>query len=364
MTSPLRIHADPAYLPPGEPHVLMLYPWWGRSREHDVPRPDFADRYLEQGRGLFELTSLRDADVAVFPQDWKRGLHYTPETLVERAEVFAAEARAAGKRYLVFRDGDLADPVPLDGALVVRQSLFRSRRGPLEHAQPAFFEDLAEYVGGAPVPREYRERPTIGFCGVALAPAPERGLVRRLRGAAAGVKRRVRERLGLPAFQDIWVRQRAIDALRRQDAVDTNIVLREGWGGGAFAADRYDADRWRRTRQEFVDNVVGSDYTLCARGHGNFSYRLFETLCLGRIPVFVDTDCVLPFDFAVEWRDHCVWVDRTEIPRIGEKVAEFHSGLSPAEFVERQQACRRLWEEYLSPEGFFAHFHLLVDGAQ
>jgi hypothetical protein len=106
-----------------------------------------------------------------------------------------------------------------------------------------------------------------------------------------------------------------------------------------------------------VRSIVDSDYVLCARGIGNWSYRLYETLSLGRIPVFIDTDCVLPYDFAINWRDYCVWITRSEVSTIGERVAEFHESLSENDFVERQHACRKLWEDYVSPQGFFSNLY-------
>jgi hypothetical protein len=109
--------------------------------------------------------------------------------------------------------------------------------------------------------------------------------------------------------------------------------------------------------------MLESDYVLCARGNGNFSYRLYETLCMGRIPVFIDTDCVLPLDFDIDWRDYCVWVDEAEIEQIGDQVLEFHESLDESEFEERQRACRRLWETHISPQGFFANFHLHFEPA-
>ena len=109
-------------------------------------------------------------------------------------------------------------------------------------------------------------------------------------------------------------------------------------------------------RNEYVQNMVESDYILCARGAGNFSYRLYETLCCGRIPVFIDTDCVLPLESSIDWKSHCVWVEGSDVAHIGDQVAAFHASLTPAEFADRQRACRALWETHLSPQGFFAHF--------
>jgi hypothetical protein len=152
------------------------------------------------------------------------------------------------------------------------------------------------------------------------------------------------------------VRSRALAALAAQDDVDVNVVLRDQGGGGALYP-QVDRARWDVVRGEYVRNSVDSDYVLCARGAGNWSWRFSETLSLGRIPVFVDTDCVLPYDFVLDWRDYVVWIDRTEISRIGEIVARFHERLSDAEFRDLQRECRLVWEQYLSPYGFFANFH-------
>ena len=93
----------------------------------------------------------------------------------------------------------------------------------------------------------------------------------------------------------------------------------------------------------------------CARGAGNFSYRLYETLSCGRIPVFVDTDCVLPDEDMIDWRSLCVWVDESELDEIGERVAAFHAAYDDSSFRELQHECRRVWLERLSPEGWFEH---------
>ena len=64
------------------------------------------------------------------------------------------------------------------------------------------------------------------------------------------------------------------------------------------------------------------------RGGGNYSLRLYETLCLGRIPLFINTDCVLPFENNIDWKELCLWVDENDLDRIGEIVLDFHSSIS------------------------------------
>jgi hypothetical protein len=109
--------------------------------------------------------------------------------------------------------------------------------------------------------------------------------------------------------------------------------------------------------------MMDSDYVLCSRGFGNYSYRLYESLACGRIPVFVDTDCVLPYDFVIDWKRYCVWVDQSDLDSIPDRVAEFHDDLSPQQFEDLQLECRRLWEKWLAPEGFFAQFARHLDTA-
>jgi hypothetical protein len=150
--------------------------------------------------------------------------------------------------------------------------------------------------------------------------------------------------------------------LGRNPRLRRNFVLRQHFFGGVWQRAETDWSAVRAYRLEYVRNMVESDYVLCVRGDGNFSYRLYETLSCGRIPVFVDTDCVLPFHDELDWKSHCVWVDSRDVSRIDEIVLEFHERLSDREFVALQQSCRELWQRFLSPEGFFSHFYLHLSG--
>jgi hypothetical protein len=345
---PLRIWSSREDLPDGEPHVLALTPFWGRDNDPARPRPEYADALVESGRSVLDLVELADADVAVFPRDWKRAR----EDGTGQLETFVARAREAGKPALVYWQSDASDPFPVDGATVLRPSLFRSRRRPRELALPGFHEDLVAYCGGTLPIREKRERATVSFCGYAPAPpGRRRGAGARLRRVAGDLRRGAAVRRGVPLEEDRYVRWRALRELEAQDAVDTAFLRREDFGGGAVFPE-LDVERWQAARLEFVASVRANDYVLCARGGGNWSYRLYETLCLGRIPVFVDTDCVLPWDEEVDWPSHGVWLDRRDLGSLGERIAAFHEALSPDAFVALQRRNRALWEEWLSPLGF------------
>jgi hypothetical protein len=334
----LSIFSDRSYLPAGAPHHILFFPFWGKHPEDPRdPNTGRFDDYTKRGATVLQLTELEEADIAVLPADWSS---YSGDARARgRAREFVVRAAEAGKEPVVFFANDSTEPVPLPGATVLRTSLLRSVRRTNEFAHPAWSEDFVErYLGGEVQIRRRDERPVVGFCGLVASSRlllPVRLALRR------------QERL----------RRDALDRLDDSPAVETNFVRRDRFLGGALRGTALDLDLLASSRREYVENMVESDYVLCVRGAGNFSYRLYETLSCGRIPVFVDTDCVLPFDFAVDWADHCVWVDESEIESIAEIVTVFHERQREAEFAELQRRCREFWEEYLSPFGFFANLH-------
>src|SRR5690349_1953894 len=94
----LRVYSSRDELPEGEPHVLALAPLWGRPTPSPWPHPDYADALAASG--VFVEAELAEADVAIYPRDWKHVV--ATEDGQERAVRFAARARAAGVRSAFF----------------------------------------------------------------------------------------------------------------------------------------------------------------------------------------------------------------------------------------------------------------------
>ena len=353
----LRIYSDRTQLAPGVNHVTLLTAFWGREPQLSS-WPGYADELIAHGHEFLELCELDDADLAVYPRDLMRVVN-TPDG-ADLIAAFGDAAHAEGKPAVYFFHTDLVEPLGRDGDFVFRTSLNRRVRAANEHAIPGFHEDLlTEWHGGHESIRRREGRARVSFCGGVVRPSRPRGVASRTRRLAGETRQRIAAARGRPDESDLYTRSRALDALAGQRDVETDVVIRDGSAGGAWdgAPGTLDVELWNRVRREFVRNMLDSDYVLCVRGAGNWSYRFTEALSLGRIPVFVDTDCVLPYDFLLDWREHVVWVDREDIPRIGERIAEFHERLGDAEFEDRQRECRRVWQEYLSPLGFFRNFH-------
>jgi hypothetical protein len=150
--------------------------------------------------------------------------------------------------------------------------------------------------------------------------------------------------MGREASLGAYTRRKAVDACRRSRAVDARIELVR-FGGSE--------EEKIAQRELYVRSITESDYVLCMRGRGNWSYRFYETLSAGRVPVVVNTDMLLPLSDSVDWKRHCVWIELVDLSCLPEKILEFHTALDENAFERLQEDNRQLWLERLEPVAFW-----------
>ncbi|MBI3813115.1 MAG: exostosin [Nitrospinae bacterium] len=354
----LKIFSDKSYLPTGKGHIAMLYPFWGKNLEDPRdPSSGRFDMYTKISSRFFQMTALKDADIAVFPAAWEHVVGNTDA--LKKAEGFIENATLSGKPTVIFFFSDSDEDIPYKNTIIFRTSLYRSRRKSNEFAMPAWNEDFIEkYLGGQLSIRQKQDKAIVGFCGnapaVKLNSLPLRGILGHILYVG---KHMVMNPRGW-RVSDSFIRAAALKAMIKSYEIHTNFIIRNQFLGGAESqSGEMRFAMMNKTRQEYLQNMLESDYILCARGGGNYSYRLYETLSCGRPPLFIDTDCVLPYDFEINWKKYCIWVDWRDFKRIGEIVADFHEPLSQQDFLNLQKKCRQLWEDWLSPHGFFSNFY-------
>lgn len=85
---------------------------------------------------------------------------------------------------------------------------------------------------------------------------------------------------------------------------------------------------------EYINHLERNTYIVCPRGTENYSYRIYETLSRGRIPVIIDTDVVLPAE--IDWDYLSVRVPYESLDRIFDIVLRDYNSWSGSEFVARQ----------------------------
>lgn len=270
---------------------------------------------------------------------------------------------AAGRRVVVWVDGDQEIDLDHPAAILFEQGpeAARPRRHATVHAWPVLIHDhLADLYDRDLAPRPRTDRPQVGFCGQAAAPLSGRArlLVGKARAHLAHGLGRT-DRLPSPWASHLRLRHRALGLLTADDRIESDFVIRDRYRAGVRAlAER--ADRTHPTATAFYDNIRANGYTLCVRGGGNFSTRLYETLCLGRIPVIVDTGLVLPWVGDDAWDELAVVLPADRLDELGDRLVAHHAALDEQAFLDAQHRCRTLWVDRLSVDGFFGHLPELL----
>jgi hypothetical protein len=298
----------------------------------------------------FEFTEhLEEADVVILTMAWNYYIKIKQESL---AITIVKECAAINKKVIAFNAGDFGVRIPyFKNLIVLRPSGYKSKFTDNEYAFPAFIADpLKKYFDTDKVfQRPCQSKAVIGFCGQAnlsrLNAIKEifKTLLRNIKCYMGFSKDEPQQLLSTSFF-----RASVLKTLEKSEDVKTNFIFRKKYRAGVTS----EKDS-HKTTLEFYKNLKDSDYVVCVRGAGNFSVRFYEAMAMGRIPVFINTDCSLPLVNWIDWKKHVVWVDYKNRNQVAQKVIEFHDTLSKKDFIDLQLANRILWEEKLTMGGFF-----------
>ena len=265
----------------------------------DVIKKDNDFKNNNWSKGIEEtveyVSKIEDADIVIYPKKFDEGV-----------AKYVQYCTSNNKKLYCFYNDDNSHPVDESLNLVLyRTSLYKSKKRKNEFSLPAWSQDLFS------VDQKHRLKsnvPTVGFCGYLSHP----------------------------------IRSECIGVLNDNLSIKTNFVIRNAfWGGSPHNTV---------IREEYVNNIVNSDFVLCTRGAGNFSYRFYETLSCGRIPIFVDTDCVLPCKDIIDWSQICIIVNSPV--NLNKTINEFWNKISEKEYIQMQIKVREMYQKYISPDGF------------
>ncbi len=306
------------------------------------------DMYGVSGQDVIFVDVIEESDVAILAMSWN---YYVKTNQQSKAFQFFKKTQDLQiPTWVVLLDDVGLDFPDFPHVKLFRQSGYRTKAPQWHVGLPVFISDpLKEHYNANTIfERCYSKHPTIGFCGYAtlnIALALKTKLKIGLKNLGYYLKLHSQEpEMLLAAAQ--W-RYKILKRLEAYSNIRTNFIYRKKYRAGTQNAEQRAA-----STQEFFDNIKDSDYVVCVRGAGNFSVRLYETLAMGRIPVFVNTDCILPINDVINWKDHVVWVEANEIPVIGNIVFEFHKKMNQETFISLQHRNRVLWEKMLTIKFF------------
>lgn len=207
------------------------------------------------------------------------------------------------------------------------------------------------------IKQNYSVKPIVGFCGQV-----DNHIFISLLKTIRRISQKFKYFLNWsPIFIDSVIpptklRKDILDKLEQCNNIQTCFIRRNRYKGKKLVNGNFDTN----IKADFINNIKNTDYTVCIRGSGNFSTRFYETLALGRIPLFINTDCMLPFSNQIDWKKHLVWVANDEIFDIENKIINFHNSLGVESFLQLQNENRALWEKYFQFSGFLNQLILLL----
>lgn len=289
----------------------------------------------------FYVSSIENADV-----------YFIPKPIQEYSKNEIDEINKTCKKYNVKAYGYIPNDFGpnygnYSNIIFFRMSGFKSQLGNNNRGFPVSLSDHFEriYQKKEINVRQKQELPVVGFCGHASD-----DFIKRVKEDLKFVKENLKRFFQNPfrsdyetLFPSAYYRAKLLQCFENSQKIKTNFIYRKHYRGGAVNEEQRE-----KTTLEYYDNIATSDYVLCVRGAGNFSVRFYETLLMGRIPIFVNTDCLLPFEDKINWKEHVVWVEWKDRNNIANIVADFHNKLTDTQFEDLQKSNRQLWKEGLS----------------
>ncbi len=325
---------------------VSLVPWLERvdgtfvEKVRDEVKNPFA-HYTE--------AALADADAAIVPNNFKQldsDSRAYIQTCVDRAQ-------AAGKPVFLFSCGDLTDKLRFDSrAYVFRLSTYRRVMTRQDIVIPTLTNDLGAKGVSA---RPYTTKAVVSFCGQAGYKTGKQWLRYYLKVVvyqALGIfSATVRARtIG------VYWRRRMLASCRRSKRVDTKFVLRNSFSGAARTIELDPA----QARREFIDSIVESDFVLAPKGDGNYSNRFLEALSLGRVPVLLDTEVLLPLQDEIDYSTFVVGVPMSKVGQTAKIIAEWYDAHTDDSWCALQIRAREIYETRLRFDSFFDYFFTSV----
>ena len=95
---------------------------------------------------------------------------------------------------------------------------------------------------------------------------------------------------------------------------------------------------------KYTDLISKSKFTLCPRGYGYTSFRLFEAISLDSIPIYIWEDkCVLPFQDIIDWWKFAIIIESNDI----DKIPDIIDSISEQKYIQMLHDMKKI-KKYLT----------------
>jgi hypothetical protein len=106
----------------------------------------------------------------------------------------------------------------------------------------------------------------------------------------------------------------------------------------------------------FTNITRRSKFTLCPRGYGASSFRLYETFQLNSVPVFISDKSYLPWKNDLNWNKFCILIDPYEIPYLDDIL----KSISDQKYNNLLENGKKIYREYFTLESTYQKIKTLI----
>lgn len=99
--------------------------------------------------------------------------------------------------------------------------------------------------------------------------------------------------------------------------------------------------------ENFLKITGQSRFTLCPRGYGPTSFRLYEAMQLDSVPVYISDRFYLPWTDDLNWREVALLVSEEDLPDLDRIISQ----VSEEQYQTMLNNCKKLYPSYFSLQG-------------
>ena len=116
-----------------------------------------------------------------------------------------------------------------------------------------------------------------------------------------------------------------------------------------FIAKNHSSSVSQNELSNFINITSRSVFSLCPRGYGRSSFRLYEVMQLGSIPVFIYDEKWVPFEDEIDWTEFSVLLHINDLERLDDILSSF----TEDKIKQMQNNVYKYWENNFTMENIF-----------
>ena len=98
---------------------------------------------------------------------------------------------------------------------------------------------------------------------------------------------------------------------------------------------------------DFIESSLKSKFVLCPRGYGATSFRLYEAMQLGVVPVYISDRFWLPWTHELNWHEFCVIVPVDDV----QNLPQILRSIEDETYEKMQGKIKEIYTNYFTLEG-------------